>query len=510
MIPESWLRVSRRSRSTEEPPSQIERHKTAIRRKDFSLSVKCLLRDELLVPGRTFFDYGCGHGEDIDLLGAHGVMASGWDPAFRRDAPRTPAEVVNLGYVLNVIEDPRERAEVLAEAWRLATRVLAVAARVNVEGRGYSRMEFGDGIVTGMGTFQKYYTQAELKEYLEGRCGTEAIPATLGVYYLFKDETLQQQVLASRYRRAPMGPKKTFSELKFEEHRELLEPFLSRVLELGRLPEADECDGHEAIVETFGSTGRALALLKRVTRLPGWSEVRQQRTDDLLVYLALARFRKRPPISKLPATLRRDIREFFGTYKRACERADALLFRAGDAGAINEACCRSLLGKLLPNAIYVHRCALDRLEPILRVYEGCARAYVGEVDGANVLKLHRFSGKVSYLFYPDFDAVAHPALARTLKLSLRTLQLDCYDYVTVSNPPILHRKEAFLPLDYPEYETFAELTRQEEEAGLLAETSTIGTRDGWEARLRECGVRIEGHRVVRCSTDTAGSDMADR
>jgi DNA phosphorothioation-associated putative methyltransferase len=481
----------------DEPPSQIERHKTAIRRKDFSLSVKCLLRDELVVPGRTFFDYGCGHGEDVELLGTQGVAAKGWDPAFRPDELRTPAEIVNLGYVLNVIEDPGERAAVLGEAWRLATRMLVVAARVNIEGRGYSRLEFGDGIVTGMGTFQKYYSQAELKEYLESRLGVEAIPATLGVYYLFKDETLQQQILAKRYQRAPAKPKKTFSELKFDENRELLEPFLSRVLELGRLPEADEYEGYQAVVAKFGSAGRALALLKRVTRLPGWAEIRQQRTDDLLVYLALARFRKRPPVSKLPATLRRDIKEFFGSYKRACERADALLLRAGDAMAIDEACCRSTLGKLLPNALYVHRCALDRLEPILRVYEGCARAYLGEMEGANIIKLHRFSGKVSYLFYPTFDTEAHPVLLRSLKLSLRTLQLDCYDYTTTANPPVLHRKEAFLPEGYPGYQVFAALTRQEDEAGLLANSVSIGTRDGWESRLREARVRIDAHQLVR-------------
>lgn len=481
----------------EESPSQIERHKTAIRRKDFSLSVKCLLRDELLVPGRTFFDYGCGHGEDIELLGLQGVMACGWDPAFRPDVARKPAEIVNLGYVLNVIEDPQERSHVLADAWGLATRMLVVAARVNMEGRGYSKVEFGDGIVTGMGTFQKYYSQAELKEYLESRLGAEAIPATLGVYYLFKDETLQQQALARRYRRAPAVPKKTFSELRFEENRELLETFLARVLELGRLPQADEYEGYQAVAEKFGSAGRALALVKRVIHLPGWTEIRQQRTDDLLVYLALGRFRKRPPISKLPTTLRRDIKEFFGTYKRACERADALLFRAGDATTIDEACCRSTLGKLLPNALYVHRCTLDRLEPILRVYEGCARAYLGELDGANIVKLHRFSGKVSYLFYPTFDTEAHPVLLRSIKLSLRTRQLDCYDYATVDNPPILHRKESFLPTDYPAYETFAELTRMEEEAGLLENTATIGTRNGWMERLREAGMRIEGHQLQR-------------
>ena len=179
MIPESWIRVSRR-RSMNEPPSQIERHKTAIRRKDFSLAVKCLLRDGLLGPGRTFFDYGCGRGEDIDLLAAQGVTASGWDPAFRRDARRTPAEIVNLGYVLNVIEDPQERAEVLASAWGLATRLLAVAARVNVEGRGYSPVEFGDGIVTGLGTFQKISknSSAHIRGRANGPTRFSSAPAT--------------------------------------------------------------------------------------------------------------------------------------------------------------------------------------------------------------------------------------------------------------------------------------------------------------------------------------------
>jgi DNA phosphorothioation-associated putative methyltransferase len=357
-------------------------------------------------------------------------------------------------------------------------------------------MEFGDGIVTGLGTFQKYYAQAELKEYLQSRCGVEAIPATLGVYYLFKDETLQQQVLAARYRRVPAAPKKTFSELKFEEQREVLEPFLARVLELGRLPEPDEYEGYDAIVAQFGSPGRALALLNRVMRLPGWAEIRRQRTDDILVYLALGRFRKRPPLSKLPIHLRRDIKEFFGAYKRACERADALLFSAGDAAAINEACSRSPIGKLLPNALYVHRSGLDRLEPLLRAYEGCTRAYLGEIEGANLVKLHRFSGKVSYLSYPDFDSVAHPVLTRSVKISLRTLQLDCYDYTTSSNPPILHRKEAFLPKDYPGYEQFSQLTLDEEKRGLLSDTSSIGTRAGWESRLREAGLGVVDHRLV--------------
>lgn len=288
--------------------------------------------------------------------------------------------------------------------------------------------------------------------------------------------------------------------MRFEEHRELLEPLmvrLRRIAELGRLPEPDELGEAAAIVERFGSLRRAFALVKRVTGGQEWEAARKRRTEDLLVYLALARFRRRPPISKLPVALVRDVREFFGMYKRACQQADELLFQTGDAEAVDAACCRSPLGKLLPNALYVHRSALDGLEPLLRIYEGCARAYLGEIEDATLVKLHRFSGKVSYLAYPDFETDPHPALARSIKLSLRSRELDCLDYAQSDNPPILHRKETFVAHDHPLREKFARLTRQEERYGLLDDSSTIGTRNGWTQRLEERGFRLRGHRLVR-------------
>ena len=77
-------------------------------------------------------------------------------------------------------------------------------------------------------------------------------------------------------------------------------------------------------------------------------------------------------MSALPIGLRRDIRASFGSDANGCRRADDRLFRAGDADAVDDACRRSPLGKLLPNALYVHRTALEALDPLLRVYEGCA------------------------------------------------------------------------------------------------------------------------------------------
>lgn len=269
---------------------------------------------------------------------------------------------------------------------------------------------------------------------------------------------------------------------------------------LGRIPDPDEFSRNDEIICRFGSLKRAFALVRRVTGEDSWDHIRRRRSEDLLVFLALARFRKRPKLSAYPRVLQRDIRAFFGTFTKACEKADELLFRAGQADAIDDACKRSLVGKLLPNALYVHRSALDGLEPLLRIYEGCGRAYLGEIEGANIIKLHRFSGKISYLVYPTFDTEPHPILVRSVKLSLRTRELDCYDYSNSDNPPLLHRKETFLQPEHPLHAKFASLTREEEEHGLLSDSSTIGTRDGWEERLRKTGFALENHLLVRVSS----------
>jgi DNA phosphorothioation-associated putative methyltransferase len=147
------------------------------------------------------------------------------------------------------------------------------------------------------------------------------------------------------------------------------------------------------------------------------------------------------------------------------------------------------------------------------VYEGCARAYLGEIEGADLIKLHRHSGKVSYLTYPDFDADPHPALLRSIKLNLRTREIESGDYAASPNPPILHRKESFLLPDDPRRAKFDRLTRQEERAGLLDDPATIGTRAGWNGRLRERGYALHGHRLVRTRagdrTERPTTDRAD-
>lgn len=84
-----------------------------------------------------------------------------------------------------------------------------------------------------------------------------------------------------------------------------------------------------------------------------------------------------------------------------------------------------------------------------------------------------------------------------MRLSLRTRELACFDYAHSPNPPVLHRKETFFHPEHLLHDRFALLTRQEEQQRLLSDTASIGTRSGWQARLRQAGFTLRGHRLVR-------------
>ena len=61
---------------------------------------------------------------------------------------------------------------------------------------------------------------------------------------------------------------------------------------------------------------------------------------------------------------------------------------------------------------------------------------------------------------------------------------------------MLHRKERFVPEDYPARPRFARLTAREDHLGLLEAATTIGTRDGWSRTLSDHRFTIRGHRVL--------------
>ena len=441
---------------------QILRHKTAIRRPGLSVPIQCLIRDGLLNETVNLFDYGCGHGQDIALVSDLGISADGWDPAYRPDAQIAPASIVNLGFVLNVIEDPLERADVLRRAWGLCQELLVVSTIMPGDTAStLNRQQFADGLLTTRGTFQKYFSHNELRAYLQEVLQYDAVPAAPNVFYIFRDPEAQQRVLAARYTRTAAVPKQRISDKLFEDNRDLLEAFMGVLTELGRLPGPDEFSQYAELELALGSAKRALHLVAKVTGIAPWQAIAQRRKEDTLVYLALARFGARKPLSDLPEALRRDIRAFIGTYAAAAEQANTLLFSVGNTTQIDAACreyfehevkaiagvaepveeshekgVNAFIPELSNNALIVPISCLQNLPPILRVYEGCARALVGEIEGTDYVKLHRFSGKVTYLIgaSPASERIVGPdgealiACRQRVKVNLRTLDISFFEY----------------------------------------------------------------------------------
>ena len=463
----------------------IERHRTALRRYELSKPVKCLMEAGLLKPGKSFFDYGCGLGTDMAGLQAVGYTVGGWDPNFRQDGEKRLAPVVNLGYVLNVIEDPVERLEALHGAWELTTEVLVVAALIQRTVDEESARLFRDGVLTKRNTFQKYFEQRELQQYIEDALETTAVPLALGVFVVFRDPVLQQEFMARRTRRridwvhvggrlglgSPATRRGRSRVEEFEQNRGLLEAFWEEVLERGRIPLPEEFGRYAEVVERVGSVKHALRVVLDAYGEEPYEQARASRRNDLLVYLALANLRKPVPQKHLSAGLREDMVSFFDNYKDGLKRGRDLLFAAGDAGEIEVACEGLDLGWQDEQALYFHHNLLERLPPILRIYCGCAEAYCGDLGRVDVIKIHRVSGKLTFLVYDDIEHQSLPELRLRIKVNLRTGYVQVFDHT--ADHQVLCFKERFSSREHPRFQEWVEFGERLRAAG-VPDTGFIG------------------------------------
>ena len=442
-------------------PIQIDRHKTAMARYDLSKPTKTLIEFGVLRPGKTFFDYGCGLGSDVQGLRALGYDAGGWDPVHAPDEPKNRADVVNLGYVINVIEDPVERIETLVEAWNHTDGLLIVSSMIKGRESYTFAREYGDGLITQRNTFQKYLDQGELQSYIEDALDKDAVPVGLGTFYVFRDPAAQQDFLSIRSKR-PINWEEISQRLGFvrperaarvprlsiyEQHKEVLDAFWERMLDLGRIPKKDEFERYEEVRKAACSGNQAARLFVEKFGQETLEEARRRRHDDLLVYIAMAQFQKRIPFNNLSKELQTDIKTFFGNYNLATEKAKELLFAAGDPGEIELACEELEFGWFdEKEGHYVfHRSLLDKLPPLLRVYVSCGAIRYGDPTEADILKIHTHSRKLTFQYYDDFEGKDLPELTTRIKIDLKRCFVNVFDHSEGSRRQLLFFKERFLP-----------------------------------------------------------------
>jgi DNA phosphorothioation-associated putative methyltransferase len=438
------LKINRETPALEfNPPPVVERHRTAIKRYDLSKPVKIFLGKGLLRKSDTFFDYGCGHGMDVEALNSLGYSASGWDPVFRPRAAKVSATVVILGYVLNVIEEPQERIATLKESFDLAKRVFLVSTMVSGQETDAHTRPYRDGFLTKTNTFQKFYAPGELEGLIEHALGAEAITLTLGVCIVFKDPADAELFEAGSNRRR-IDWTEISAQLKFtgptirnlrlvsryDLHKQLLDEFWRSMLELGRPPEPGEFDRLSEVRKAAGGIHKAISLAASVHGEQMLNIARQTRTEDVLVYLAMTNFRKRFLRREIPLRIRNDIKAFFGDIVVAQAKAKELLFAAGDPGEVILAIDSLSFGVWDQKEMQLtfHRSLLPKLPPILRVYVHCGAIRYGNPEEADLIKIHVRSGKLTLLQFDDFLNTEAPLLTTRIKINLRTQFVEVFDH----------------------------------------------------------------------------------
>jgi DNA phosphorothioation-associated putative methyltransferase len=447
---------------------KIARDKTAIVRYELSAPMKTLAKNGFLEGQYSIFDYGCGRGDDLRELEAHGLDVLGWDPNFLPDADKVNADLVNIGFVINVIEERNERIEALQNAWELTDKLLVASAMLANESYLAKFTPFKDGIITSRNTFQKYYTQSELKLFIELSLDEQAVAVAPGIYFIFKDKELEQEFLQNRHRRnhswehksQPIDIKEAKTKLLFSTHNELFESFWQSCLLLGRCPAIDEFSKSDELIELLGTMKKAFRFCKGFYDTKDLAIAQQMRREDLLVYFAVGLFRKRKAYKHQSEQTKRDIQEFFGTYTDAQTQATELLFQIADVEKVEQECIEA--NETLPasvldcendkfHSLTLHKKYLDLLSPQLRVYVSSALQLYGELDDIQLIKIHLTSGKLTLLGYERFYDSPLPQLKERVKIKMADQDVDFFDYITEDKRPVLLNKIEYIDESFTDF-----------------------------------------------------------
>ncbi|AEA96269.1 DNA phosphorothioation-associated putative methyltransferase [Alteromonas mediterranea] len=441
---------------------KIERDKTAIVRHELSAPMKVLAKHGFLEGQYSIFDYGCGRGDDLRELEAHGLDVLGWDPNFLPDADKVNADLVNIGFVINVIEERNERMEAIQGAWALTDKLLVISAMLANESYLAKFTPYKDGIITSRNTFQKYFTQSELKMFIELSLDEAAIAVAPGVYFVFKDKYLEQDYLQNRHKRTrtweqkskPIDIKEANTQLLFTKHGELFEEYWKTCLLLGRAPAKDEFSKADELIELVGTMKKAFRLCLNFYGSDDFNIAQQMRTEDLLVYFAVGHFGQRKAYKYQPEQTKRDIKAFFDTNKNAQTLAKELLFQIADVEMIEAECLeahktlpKSVLAEEYgkPHSLTFHKQYLDLLSPLLRVYVSSALQLYGELEDIQLIKIHINSGKLTLLGYDNFEESNAPTLKERVKIKMADQDVDFFDYhLNEHSAPVLENKNEFV------------------------------------------------------------------
>jgi hypothetical protein len=225
------------------------------------------------------------------------------------------------------------------------------------------------------------------------------------------------------------------------------------------------------------------------------------RSDDLLVLFASQQFAKRPAYKQLEPRLQRDVKAFFGDYGSANSAAVRLLLQTAQPDVLLKACksaAEAGLGYLDgEHSLQLHIELVEQLPAVLRAYVDCGLRLWDATSDVQLVKIHVGSGKLTLLEFDDFEVSPMPTLRRRIKVNLRRLDYDIFDYGSAQYPKtILLNKSRYLREDQEGYAEQQAFDQELAAAGITEDTPSVRS-EVINAALQRRRLEVVGLRLVR-------------
>jgi hypothetical protein len=130
---------------------------------------------------------------------------------------------------------------------------------------------------------------------------------------------------------------------------------------------------------------------------------------------------------------------------------------------------------------------------------GCASSLFGDVNQADVIKLHKASGKATFLIYDNFENGRLPQLKQRIKVNLRTRWVQVFDHSAEGQ--LLFFKERFVGKDHPNVAEMQKFSAKLRNLG-FNDAAALGTKAEFSRRCRLAGVNENLNRTRKAEAKT--------
>jgi DNA phosphorothioation-associated putative methyltransferase len=133
----------------------------------------------------------------------------------------------------------------------------------------------------------------------------------------------------------------------------------------------------------------------------------------------------------------------------------------------------------------------------LRCYAGCAAKLYGDIDTADLVKIHVRSGKLTLLFYDEFDLSPLPRLRERIKINMREQKIDFFQYSKEAESQLLFLKSKYMTADQPGYDQQKSFDDALVKLGIFDFSEYGPSADAFVSTLNGAGYTVSGFSLER-------------